>query len=122
MSSGGIHVTALRSGEALFNYLEKENDLPNLILLDCKMPGMSGFDCIRKLHSLESAASKIPVIFLTADESEGAEKEGLSLGAMDFIRKPFVPEVLRLRVNNLIELGSLRALYRYPYSSASWQP
>lgn len=108
LSSGGIHVTALRSGEALFNYLEKENDLPDLILLDCKMPGMSGFDCIRKLHSLESAASKIPVIFLTADESEGAEKEGLSLGAMDFIRKPFVPEVLRLRVNNLIELVTLQ--------------
>ena len=108
LSSGGIHVTALRSGEALFNYLEKENDLPNLILLDCKMLGMSGFDCIRKLHSLESAASKIPVIFLTADESEGAEKEGLSLGAMDFIRKPFVPEVLRLRVNNLIELVTLQ--------------
>ena len=108
LSSGGIHVTALRSGDALFNYLEKENELPNLILLDVKMPGMSGFDCIRKLHSLETAASKIPVIFLTADESEGAEKEGLSLGAMDFIRKPFVPEVLRLRVNNLIELVTLQ--------------
>lgn len=108
LSSGGIYVTALRSGDALFNYLEKENELPNLILLDVKMPGMSGFDCIRKLHSLETAASKIPVIFLTADESEGAEKEGLSLGAMDFIRKPFVPEVLRLRVNNLIELVTLQ--------------
>ena len=108
LSSGGIHVTALRSGDALFNYLEKENELPNLILLDVKMPGMSGFDCIRKLHSLETAASKIPVIFLTADESEGAEREGLSLGAMDFIRKPFVPEVLRLRVNNLIELVTLQ--------------
>ena len=108
LSSGGIHVTALRSGDALFNYLEKENELPNLILLDVKMPGMSGFDCIRKLHSLETAASKIPVIFRTADESEGAEKEGLSLGAMDFIRKPFVPEVLRLRVNNLIELVTLQ--------------
>ena len=108
LSSGGIHVTALRSGDALFNYLEKENELPNLILLDVKMPGMSGFECIKKLHSLETAASKIPVIFLTADESEGAEREGLSLGAMDFIRKPFVPEVLRLRVNNLIELVTLQ--------------
>ena len=108
LSSGGIHVTALKSGDALFNYLEKENELPNLILLDVKMPGMSGFDCIKKLHSMETAASRIPVIFLTADESEGAEKEGLSLGAMDFIRKPFVPEVLRLRVNNLIELVTLQ--------------
>ena len=108
LSAGGIHVTALRSGEALFDYLDKENELPNLILLDVKMPGMSGFDCIKKLHSLETQASKIPVIFLTADESEGAEREGLSLGAMDFIRKPFVPEILRLRVNNLIELVTLQ--------------
>lgn len=113
LSSGGIHVSALKSGDALFEYLAKETELPDLILLDVKMPGMSGFEAIKKLHSLESAASKIPVIFLTADESEGAEREGLSLGAMDFIRKPFVPEVLRLRVNNLIELVTLQnTLYR----------
>ena len=108
LSSGGIESVALKSGEELFNYLEEEKDLPNLILLDVKMPGMNGFDTIRKLHSLETRASKIPVIFLTADESEGAEREGLSLGAMDFIRKPFVPEVLLMRVNNLIELVTLQ--------------
>ena len=90
LSSGGIHVTALKSGNALFDYLDKENELPNLILLDVKMPGMGGFEVIKKLHSLETAASKIPV------------------GAMDFIRKPFVPEVLLLRVNNLIELVTLK--------------
>lgn len=108
LSSGGLRVAALKSGEALFDYLAKENELPNLILLDVKMPGMSGFDCIKRLHSLESAASKIPVIFLTADESEGAEREGLQLGAMDFIRKPFVPEVLLMRVKNIIELVTLQ--------------
>ena len=108
LSSGGINAVTLKSGEELFEYLEKETDLPNLILLDVKMPGMSGFDTIRKLHSLETCAAKIPVIFLTADESEGAEREGLSLGAMDFIRKPFVPEVLLMRVNNLIELVTLQ--------------
>ena len=108
LSSGGFHVAALKSGEALFDYLAKETELPNLILLDVKMPGMNGFDCIKKLHSLETDAAKIPVIFLTADESEGAEREGLSLGAMDFIRKPFVPEVLRLRVSNIIELVTLQ--------------
>ena len=108
LSSGGIHVIALKSGDALFDYLDKESSLPDLILLDVKMPGLGGFDTIKKLHSLETAAAKIPVIFLTADESEGSEREGLSLGAMDFIRKPFVPEVLRLRVNNLIELVTLQ--------------
>ena len=108
LSSGGLHVTALKSADALFEYLEKESDLPNLILLDVKMPGMGGFEAIKKLHSLETAAAKIPVIFLTADESEGAEREGLALGAMDFIRKPFVPEVLMMRVKNLIELVTLQ--------------
>ena len=108
LSSGGMHVIALKSGEALFEYLEKEKEMPSLILLDVKMPGIGGFEAIKKLHSLEGAASRIPVIFLTADESEGSEREGLALGAMDFIRKPFVPEVLRLRVNNLIELVTLQ--------------
>ena len=113
LSSGGLRVTALKSADAMFEYLGKETELPDLILLDVKMPGMGGFDAIKKLHSLESAASKIPVIFLTADESEGAEREGLSLGAMDFIRKPFVPEVLLLRVNHIIELVNLQnQLYR----------
>ena len=108
LSSGGMHVIALKSGEALFEYLDKETEMPNLILLDVKMPGMGGFEAIRKLHSQESAAAKIPVIFLTADESAGSESEGLALGAMDFIRKPFVPEVLLLRVKNIIELTMLQ--------------
>lgn len=108
LSSGGIHVTALKSGEALFEQLDKDGPLPDLILLDVKMPGMDGYETIKKLHSLETPASKLPVIFLTADESDGAEREGLQLGAMDFIRKPFVPEVLLLRVNNLIELVTLQ--------------
>ena len=108
LSSGGLRVTALKSADALFDYLAKENELPELILLDVKMPGMGGFEAIKKLHSLGTAASKIPVVFMTADESEGAEREGLSLGAMDFIRKPFVPEVLMLRVNHLIELVTLQ--------------
>ena len=108
LSSGGIHVTALKSGEALFEQLDKTEVLPDLILLDVKMPGMDGYETIKRLHSLETPASKIPVIFLTADESDGAEREGLTLGAMDFIRKPFVPEVLLLRVNNIIELVTLQ--------------
>lgn len=109
LSSGGIHVTALKSGEALFEQLDKAEVLPDLILLDIKMPGMDGYETIRRLHSLETPSSKIPVIFLTADESDGAEREGLTLGAMDFIRKPFVPEVLLLRVNNLVELVTLQS-------------
>ena len=57
---------------------------------------------------MERKIADIPVIFLTADESEEAERMGLSLGAMDFIKKPFVPEILLLRVRHIIELVRLQ--------------
>ena len=113
LSSAGIHVTALKSGEALLEYLEGDNKTPDLILLDVKMPGLNGYETLKKMRNKESVVSRIPVIFLTADESAGAEKEGLSLGAMDFIRKPFVPEVLLLRVNHIIELVTLQKQLSY---------
>ena len=72
------------------------------------MPGMDGFETMRRLRTMERKISDIPVIFLTADESEEAEKQGLLLGAMDFIKKPFVPEILLLRVRHIIELVRLQ--------------
>jgi len=106
LSKGGFYVTALRSGQALLDYVE--NNIPDLILLDINMPGMSGFDTIKKLRGMERDIAEIPVIFLTADDSDGTESTGLSLGAMDFIRKPFIPEVLLLRVRHAIELITLQ--------------
>lgn len=113
LSNGGIHVTALKSGEALLEYLDGDNKMPDLILLDVKMPGLNGYETLKKLRCKDSVVSRVPVVFLTADESSGAEKEGLSLGAMDFIRKPFVPEVLLLRVNHIIELVTLQKQLSY---------
>jgi response regulator RpfG family c-di-GMP phosphodiesterase len=72
------------------------------------MPVMDGFETMRRLRAMERKVADIPVIFLTADESEEAEKMGLSLGAMDFIKKPFVPEILLLRVRHIIELVRLQ--------------
>ncbi len=106
--SDGIGVTALKSGEALLDYLDNAENLPDLILLDVKMPGMDGYETIKRLHAKNNPVASLPVIFLTADESEGAERTGLSLGAMDFIRKPFVPEVLLLRVNHMVDLVRLQ--------------
>ena len=106
LSKNGFYVTALKSGQALLDYLEKT--IPDAILLDIKMPVMDGFETMRRLRSMERKYYDIPVIFLTADESEEAEKQGLSLGAMDFIKKPFVPEILLLRVRHIIELVRLQ--------------
>ncbi len=106
LSKNGFYVTALKSGQALLDYLEK--NVPDAILLDIKMPVMDGFETMRRLRTMERKVADIPVIFLTADESEEAEKQGLSLGAMDFIKKPFVPEILLLRVRHIIELVRLQ--------------
>ncbi len=110
LSRAGFHVIALKSGRALLNYLE--DHVPSLILLDVKMPEMDGFETMRKLQGMEREIAAIPVIFLTADESAEAESKGLSLGAMDFIKKPFVPDILLRRVRHTIELITLQRSLR----------
>ena len=104
LSKNGMRVTALKSGAALFDYLQ-HNGMPDLCLLDVNMPGMNGFETFKKLREVDS---EVPVIFLTADEADMSEAKGLSLGAMDFIKKPFIPEVLILRVRHTIELVRLQ--------------
>ena len=108
LSNNGIRVTAFKSGKALLEHIESAPLMPDLILLDVKMPEMDGYETLKRLRMISSATAELPVIFLTADESSGAESKGLSLGAMDFIRKPFVPEVLKLRVDHIIELVRLQ--------------
>lgn len=105
LSKNNMRVTALKSGQALLDYL-KENT-PDLILLDIMMPDMDGFETMSRLRS-EYGNKDIPVIFLTADENEESETKGLALGAMDFIKKPFVPDVLVLRVRHTIQLVRLQ--------------
>ena len=108
LSRANMRVTALKSGQALIDYIEA-NGKPDLILLDIKMPGMDGFETLTKLRETEAdSEDKIPVIFLTADENEESETKGLSLGAVDFIKKPFVPDVLTLRVRHIIDLSHLQ--------------
>jgi putative two-component system response regulator len=105
LSKHNMRVTALKSGTALLDYV-KDNK-PDLILLDIKMPVLDGFETLERLRK-QDASEDIPVIFLTADESQASETRGLQLGAMDFIKKPFVPEVLVLRVKHTIELVRLQ--------------
>ena len=107
LSTNNMRVTALKSGQALLDYI-KENETPDLILLDINMPGMDGFETLKKLREQEAGQEEIPVIFLTANDDEDSETRGLSLGAMDFIKKPFVPEVLMLRVRHIIDLIRLQ--------------
>ncbi len=101
-----IYVTALKSGREFLEHVRYNK--PDLILLDVNMPDMDGFETMQKLRLSEDSTTEIPVIFLTADDNAGTESKCLALGAMDFIRKPFVPEVLTLRVRQTVELTRLQ--------------
>lgn len=101
-----MRVSCLKAGGDAVRFLQENR--PDLILLDVHMPGMDGFQTMQAIRENETAAD-IPVIFLTADDDSDTEKWGLELGAQDFIKKPFVPEVLLLRVRHTIDLSRLQA-------------
>lgn len=78
---------------------------PDLILLDVVMPGMSGHDVCRVLKA-DKATADIPIIFITAKGEAHDETEGLALGAVDYITKPFRLGVVRARVETILKLKS----------------
>ncbi|MBR1709941.1 MAG: response regulator [Clostridia bacterium] len=106
LSRQNMRVTALQSGQDLLNYIKDCH--PDLILMDVRMPGMDGFETMRRLKQMWGPGQEIPVVFLTSDENAELETQGLALGAMDFIKKPFIPDVLILRVRHIIELTRLQ--------------
>jgi len=95
-------VVTAPSAEKMFGLLEKNN--PSMILLDIDMPEMNGYETIKILKS-KPETKNIPVIFLTAKTESGDELEGLSLGAIDYVTKPFQPSLLlkRIEVHLLVE-------------------
>lgn len=82
---------------------------PDLILLDVLMPEMDGMGVLRELKR-DDATRLIPVIFITALDSATDEANGLNLGAVDYISKPFHPPTVRVRVRNQLQLLHQRRL------------
>lgn len=102
------HVEICRSGEEA---LEKAPALlPSLILLDVIMQGMNGFETLVRLKEL-SATQNIPVILITSLSDVGNEEKGLSLGAVDYIVKPFNPSIVQARVRTHTQLYSYRRTF-----------
>ncbi|PNV83011.1 MAG: diguanylate cyclase response regulator [Sulfurimonas sp.] len=83
--------------------LARAKEKPDLILLDIEMPLMGGYDVCKKLK--ESSDTKdIHIIFVTAKDGLSDEEHGLKLGAIDYIKKPFHPAIIKIRVKNHITL------------------
>ena len=98
--------------------LEKaKKSLPDIILLDIIMPGMNGFEVLAELQKSE-ITEKIPVIFITGLTDSADEEKGLSLGAVDYICKPFKRVIVKQRVLNQIKTVNLQRALEAAHSTA----
>jgi len=88
-------VITFDSGARLLKMLD--SNIPDLILLDIAMPEMNGYETIKIIKS-KPETERIPVIFLTAKNDDDSELQGLSLGAIDYITKPFSAPYLLKRI------------------------
>jgi len=98
-------VSAMSGEEALLKLLDRDFAV---VLLDVNMPGMSGHETA-KLIRQRRRSRYTPIIFITAYADEAQTAEGYSLGAVDYILSPIVPEILRAKVKGFVELEQMRA-------------
>jgi two-component system, HptB-dependent secretion and biofilm response regulator len=99
-------VRVANSGSRALEILEQTSGA-DLILLDVLMPDPDGFETCRRIKA-HPEWRRIPLIFLTSLNREGHEITGLSLGAVDYLSKPIVPDVLRARIATHLELARIR--------------
>ena len=91
-------IRALSGEEAIKQYVLYQ---PDLVVADVMMPGMDGFEMLAEMKN--RFGRRIPIIFMTANETEETEIKGLQYGAVDFMRKPLKPDQLLGSVNSFIE-------------------
>lgn len=103
LKSIGINTTVLKTGRDLLSYLQLSNSVPDLLLINILMRDMDGFETLKAVRHLEESRAEIPVIFLSTDEVQASETNGLRLGAIDCIHKPINPDILTRRVQNALQ-------------------
>ncbi len=99
------------SGASALMLMENKAELPKILILDVKMPGMSGIEVLSKMRN-DPRLCDIPVILVSADASEKNELDGLNLGADDYLVKPISANTLIVRVQNLIQRNAERSKLR----------
>ena len=103
LMQAGFEVTTAEDAEQAQALISQQ--VPDLILLDISLPGMSGFDLLEQLRADEATRS-LPVVMLTAHGREVEKEKGMALGASDYITKPFSTRELVSRVQALLESGN----------------
>lgn len=95
-------VVALENGREALEWMYSGN-IPDLVVADLNMPEIDGFEYIQKIRE-SGFFYDVPLIVLSGEESSNERIKCLKLGANDYLIKPFNPEELRLRIDNLIRL------------------
>lgn len=96
-----FEVIPVNSGIVALKYLEKQK--PDLILLDIRMPQMDGITTMEKMKEIPGV-EEIPVMFLTSASEVETEYTCFEMGAVDFIRKPFEPKIMKQRIKRTLRL------------------
>ncbi len=96
----GYEVVATANGAEAVEAVQRE--MPDLVLMDVRMPRMTGYEACRQLKA-DDRTKDIPVVFLSAKGQESEVQEGLAAGAVDYILKPFSPDQLTARVQEILQ-------------------
>lgn len=96
----GHDIVAAANGEEAVQKALKEK--PDLVLMDVRMPRMTGYEACKKMKSEESI-KHIPVVFLSAKGQDSEVTAGLDAGAVEYILKPFSPDQLTERVRTILK-------------------
>ncbi len=105
LTSNGYKVITVLNGHTALELVETE--VPDLILLDVKMPGMDGYEVCHKLKSAKHS-SRIPVIFISGLYEAASKIKGFNAGGVDYITKPFQIEEVLARVETHLSLSHLQ--------------
>lgn len=111
-------VISVSSGKKALEFLTV--DVPDMILLDLHMPEMDGLEVLREIQKMEYMRD-IPVVFLTADSERETEIKIFKAGAMDYIQKPFLAEVVLQRISRLLELYHLQKSLQHEVDKKTWE-
>lgn len=101
LTNEGFDVRAVNDGQDALDAVASKP--PDLVILDVGMPGLDGFEVLRRLRSY----TQVPVIFLTAKAEEVDRVVGLTVGADDYVTKPFSPRELTARIRAVLRRGRL---------------
>lgn len=106
----GYEVTSVGWGKDAIAFVEKT--VPDLVVLDIRLPDIDGYEVCRHLRTHRRTA-QVPIIFLTEKRERSDKLQGLKLGAVDYITKPFDIQELRLRVRNVLRRSNLEQMSHF---------